>query len=60
MVKEIINKIKLNLKLLVGNKETKAKAKKTLGELHYNKHGFPMYRPLIEEENKSNKRNQKY
>lgn len=60
MVKEIIEKIKLNLKLLVGNKETKTKAKETLGKLHYNKHGFPMYRPLIEEENKSNKRKLKY
>ena len=60
MVKEIINKIKLNLKLLIGNKETKTKASKTLGQLHYNKHGFPSYRPIVEEENKSNKRNQKY
>ena len=55
MVKEIIEKIKLNLKLLVGNKETKNKAIKTLGQLHYNKHGFPSYRPIVEEEKESNK-----
>ena len=35
-MKEIIEKIKLNLKLLIGNKETKTKAIKTLGQLHYN------------------------
>lgn len=60
MVKNILNKIKLNLKQLMGNKESKQEAEIIERKIKYNKHGFPSYRPLVEKEKDSNKRNYKY
>ena len=60
MVKEILNKIKLNLKLLIGNKESKEEAKIIERKIKYNKHGFPSYSPIVEKEKDSNKRTYKY
>jgi len=60
MVKKIINKIKLNLKRLIGDKESKDESEIIKKKIRYNKHGFPSYRPSIEEEKDSNKRNYKY
>ena len=60
MVKEILNKIKLNLKQLIGNKKSEEETKIIKRKIKYNKHGFPSYRPIVEEEKDSNKRNLKY
>ena len=60
MVKEILNKIKLNLKQLIGNKKSEEETKIIKRKIKYNKHGFPSYQPIVEEEKDSNKRNLKY
>ena len=60
MLKKIINKIKLNLKKMIGNNKSKTESEIIEKKIRYNKHGFPSYRPLDQEEKDSNKRTYKY
>ncbi len=56
MVKEIIEKIRLNLKQLIANKKSKSASKIIKRKkLHYNEYGFPSYCPLIEKKKDSSK-----
>ena len=56
MVKEIIDKIRTNIKNIIGKNNSKNKSEIIQKKIKYNKHGFPSYRPIVEEEKESNKK----
>jgi len=60
MVKVIIDRIKTNIKNIIGKNNSNNKSEIIKKKIRYNKHGFPSYYPIVEEDKESNKRTYKY
>lgn len=60
MVKELIDKIRINIKNIIGKNNSNNKSEIIKKKIKYNKHGFPNYYPITEENKDSNKNNYKY
>ena len=59
IINKILNKVKTYINSSKPNNNISS-PEINKQKLERNKHGFPMYRPLVEEDKESNKRNYKY